>query len=120
MLWLEGVFPESKMFERQVQVPVKVVALLEIRKGELDALAAYLEGSLPILESAGAKIVQRFELTEPILGKSTSRAIVIVEYPNREAIDEVFASKAYRALIPIRDRAFSSYDVSVVEQQDAS
>jgi len=39
---------------------------------------------------------------------------VMVEYPDRAAVDTVFESPEYKAVIPIRDIAFADYQVTVV------
>jgi uncharacterized protein (DUF1330 family) len=93
---------------------VKVIALVTFNEDQSRALAAYLDATGPLLESAGAKIVQQFTVKEVLVGKRPARKIIIAEYPNREAVDMVFQSEAYKNIIPLRDIAFSDYHISVV------
>jgi uncharacterized protein (DUF1330 family) len=51
-----------------------------------------------------------------MVGDRPAQTMIIVEYPDRNAVDRVFNSAEYRAIIPLRDRAFSKYQVSVVAE----
>ncbi len=96
---------------------VTVVALVTVREDCPVDLAAYLEATAPLLERAGARIIQRFKVSEVVAGRRPAQTVVIVEYPDRAAVDMVFGSAEYRRIIPYRDRAFSDYHVRVVEGQ---
>lgn len=91
-----------------------VVALVTVNEDEPQALAAYLDATTPLLERVGAKIRQRFTLTEVVVGEPTPQTMIVVEYPSKDAVFEVFRSDVYRDIIPVRDQAFSTYSVSVV------
>jgi uncharacterized protein (DUF1330 family) len=94
---------------------VTVVALVTVREDRPVDLAAYLEATTPLLAKAGARIVKRFKVNEVVAGRNPAQTVVIVEYPDRAAVDLVFGSLEYQRIIPYRDRAFSDYHVSVVE-----
>ena len=96
-------------------MPVTVIALVTLREDRPLDLAAYLAATAPLLERAGARIVQRFKVSEVVAGKRPAQTVVIVEYPDRAAVDMVFGSLEYQRIIPYRDRAFCDYHVSVVE-----
>lgn len=93
---------------------VKVIALVTINDDAPLALAQYLDVTTPLLEKAGAKIIQRFTLNEAVVGKRPAQSVVIVEYPSKEAVSDVFDSTEYQAIKSVRDRAFSNYQVSIV------
>lgn len=92
---------------------VKVVALVTINEDEAMALAKYLELTTPVLDRVGAHIVERYQLETDVVGTNRVKTVIVVEYPNRHAVDEVFSSTEYRAAIPYRDLAFSDYTVAV-------
>lgn len=92
---------------------VTVIALLSVNENEPQALGEYFRITAPLLERARARIVRRFALNEAIVGDRPAQMAVIVEYPDREAVDLVFKSSDYRQAIPFRDRAFLKYDISV-------
>lgn len=96
-------------------MPVTVLAHLTVAEDQPVALAAYFKVTQPLLEAAGGKIVKRFRLTDAIVGQRPSETLVIVEYPTREAVAQVFDSPEYCAIIPVRDIAFPTYRISIVE-----
>jgi len=93
----------------------KVIALVTINEDQTQALAKYLELTVPVLERVGAKITERYILEEEIVGDKPAETVVIVDYPSRAAIDEVFSSSEYKQAAPFRDKAFSTYSIHVVE-----
>ena len=98
---------------------VTVIALLSINESEPQALGEYFRITTPLLERARARIVKRFTLHEVIVGKRPAEMAVIVEYPDRAAVDMVFQSSEYRQAIPFRDRAFLKYQISIGVGDDA-
>ena len=93
---------------------VKVIALVTINEDQPMALAKYLELTTPVLDRVGAEIVERYQLEADVVGDRSARTVILVDYPSREAVDEVFASAEYEAAKPYRDMAFSDYMVSLV------
>lgn len=98
---------------------VTVVALLSVNESEPLALGEYFRITTPLLERAKARIVKRFLLNEAIVGRTPAQMAVIVEYPDRAAVDLVFKSAEYRSAIPHRDKAFLKYEISVAVGDDA-
>lgn len=92
---------------------VKVIALVTINEDQPMALAQYLAATGPLLEQVGAKILQRFAVQDTVVGQKPAQSVMIVEYPDRAAVDAVFGSQVYKDIIPVRDAAFSTYTVSV-------
>ncbi len=93
----------------------KVIALVTINEEQPLALAKYLELTEPVLERVGANIIQRYMLDEEVVSHRPAKTIIVVDYPSRDAIDEVFSSREYEPAIPFRDVAFSTYSVHAVE-----
>ena len=93
---------------------VRVIALVTINEDQAWALANYLALTEPVLERVGAKIVERYRVHEQVVGNNPATTMIVVDYPSREAIDEVFNSIEYKQAIPFRDAAFSTYSVNVV------
>lgn len=97
-------------------LPVTVVALVSVNDDAPHALARYFAVTTPLLEKAGAKIVQRFLVSEDLVGAKPAQSMIIVEYPSREAVSLVFDSPEYQGIIEDRDKAFSTYQVSLVAE----
>jgi uncharacterized protein (DUF1330 family) len=100
-------------------MPVRVVAMITIDENEPLALARYLEVTTPLLEAAGAQIINRFTLNEVVVvGHKPAKTVVIVQYPSREAVSVVFDSQQYKDIMTVRDTAFLDYSVSIVADGD--
>ena len=93
--------------------PVKVFALVTFNEDQAQALARYLEITEPLLQREGAKIIERFSLEDDVIGQRPAKAVIIVEYPSRQAVDNVFSSPEYQTAIPFRDKAFATYSVHI-------
>ncbi len=93
---------------------IRVIASIKVNPEEQDALQQYFDVTAPLLEEAGGKIVQSFERGRAIVGEMDFDTVMIVEYPNGAALDKVFKSDAYNAIVPIRDKAFAHYGISVI------
>lgn len=94
---------------------ITVFALTTVNPDDLEALSMYLGTTKPLLEGAGAEIVQGFEISETIIGDALPEMVTIVRYPDRAAVDRVFESAEYQALKEIRQRAFLRYQIGIVE-----
>jgi uncharacterized protein (DUF1330 family) len=99
-------------------MPVRAVAMITIDENEPLALARYLEVTTPLLEAAGAQIINRFTLNEVVVGHKPAKTVVIVQYPSREAVSVVFDSQQYKDIMTVRDTAFLDYSVSIVADGD--
>lgn len=99
---------------------VLVLAFVTVVEDAPDALAGYFKVTDPLLKRAGAKIVRRFSISDVILGRSPATTVVMVEYPSREAVDSVFGSPEYASISEVRDRAFSSYAITIVDDGNSS
>jgi len=77
-------------------------------------MKGYLQQSAPLLDGLGGSPAKRMKVTEVING-DTPALVLIMDFPDREALAAVFASDAYKALIPIRDRGFLRMDIFIGE-----
>jgi uncharacterized protein (DUF1330 family) len=97
-------------------MPLTVIAQVTFNEDNPQALAKYLDATTPLLESVNARITNRFRISESVVGESLSEWVLLVEYPDRAAVNSVFNSIEYQEIIPIRDQAFLSYQVSLVSR----
>ena len=93
---------------------VQIVALTALNPGAENALHKYLSVVGPLMESANAKILHRYELAESIAGSNDCQFVTIIEYPDQAAISKVFDSEEYKTLVEVKKLAFSNYQVNVV------
>ncbi|WP_375227601.1 DUF1330 domain-containing protein [Roseobacter sp. S98] len=94
---------------------ITVMALLSINEDATEDLAAYMQATQPLLKKAGAVIRQRFTINDVVVGASGAKSVVVVDYPDRAAVDAVFQSPEYLAVREHRDRAFPFYQINVIE-----
>jgi len=99
---------------------VTVVAMVSMNDDEPLALAEYFRVTGPLLEKAGATIKKNFTINEVVVGHRPAKTVFIVEYPNKAAVDMVFKSPEYQAVIPSRDLAFSEYSVTIAADDSST
>ena len=97
---------------------VQVVASLSINPDEPEAVDAYFGVAMPLIEKVGAKVLQKIEVGEAVIGEQPSELVMLVEYPDYESIERVFESIEYQAIIPTREKAFLKYNVRIVTKND--
>lgn len=78
-----------------------------------DALVEYTSQAVPLFKEAGGISTHKFQILDTIVGNNETKMIAVMEFPNSENIKSVFDSEAYKALIPIRTKAFSSLNVFI-------
>jgi uncharacterized protein (DUF1330 family) len=94
---------------------VTVLAFVTLNEANPWALAEYFRIIGPVSQRAGARIVKRFSIVEPVLGRPPFSTLIIVEYPDRASYEAVIASDEYLQAIPMRELAFSSYSATIVD-----
>ncbi len=97
-------------------VTVTVMALVTFAEDQRMALAEYLRVTAPLLERALARITNRFVIREMVVGVTPAQSVLMVKYPNRAAVNQVFDCPAYKSIIPVRDCAFLSCKISIVTE----
>lgn len=93
---------------------VTLLAMTTLRANQTEALELYLSAVLPLVEKAGGKLIERYEVAETIVGESGPKFVSIITYPNEAALERVFQSKEYKAIEGVRESAFSSYSVHIL------
>ena len=91
-----------------------VLAMTSVKPDGEKALETYLSVVGPLMENAGAKLINRYEVSENLSGTDLPQFVSIIEYPDADAIQMVFGHPDYIALKPVRDEAFDRYDVCVL------
>jgi uncharacterized protein (DUF1330 family) len=70
-----------------------------------ESLQRYVEGVLPLLDRAGAK-VQRYAGVETLVSPDRFDLVAVMEFPSEDAMKQFLTSEAYIAMEPYRDKAF--------------
>lgn len=84
---------------------VTMITIANFAEDGAEALQRYVEGVLPLLEQAGAK-VQRYAGVETLVNTDRFDLVAIMEFPSEDAMKQFLSSQAYMAMEPYRDKAF--------------
>ncbi len=76
-----------------------------------DAIEAYVQGVMPLLLGLGGVLVKRMRVTDVKHGEQRFAVMLVMDFPSKDALIEMFDGDAYKALIPARDKAFKSIDI---------
>lgn len=95
--------------------PVLFVSIGTPNPDEADALQEYAAKAPPLLMAAGAKPRVKAKLVEQLVGDTPAGTLFVAEFPSADAVRDVFASDAYTALLPVRDKAFKSLNFLIME-----
>jgi len=98
-------------------MPVQLIAMTRINTNADVALEKYLSVVGPLMESAGAKVLSRHELSDSIVGDNQIQFVTLVEYPDATSVKSVFDSEEYKSLEKTKLAAFSMYEVNVLAAQ---
>ena len=90
-----------------------MIALNTVNPQQPEAQKAYAEAAMPLIKAAGGKPLGRYAYAEAITGGGFPGVVLAVEFPDAQTIRDLFASDAYTALIPTRDKAFTSFNVCI-------
>ncbi|MGH1338924.1 MAG: DUF1330 domain-containing protein [Aureispira sp.] len=94
---------------------VNVTIVATINPNGKKELAHYLEKVGLLYKKVEAKSVNKFKITEPLIGDYSPSLVSIMEFPNRKALNDVFESEAYKELLPYREKAFSRLEAYISE-----
>ena len=95
--------------------PVIFVSLGTPNPDEAEALQEYAAKAPPLLMAAGAKPKVKAKLVEHLVGDTPTGTLFVAEFPSADVVREVFASEAYTALLPVRNKAFKTLNFMIME-----
>ena len=81
-----------------------------------EAVHAYLNGVLPLLQRAGGKIVKRLKAETPIHGRPRGM-VLVTDFDPADSITAMFASDDHAALVPVRDRSLSEMNIQLASKR---
>ena len=96
----------EELQERAEEGPVLMLNLLDFKPGGgAERYAEYGEAVAPLLERAGARIVDAGTGGGALIGPSKWDLVVLVSYPTRQAFLEMIGSPEYQAVAHLRTEA---------------
>ncbi|WP_298426748.1 DUF1330 domain-containing protein [uncultured Kordia sp.] len=94
---------------------VHVTIVATVNPEGKEQLAHYIEKVGDLYKKVQAKSVNKFKVSKPLIGTYTPTIVSIMEFPDMNALHDVFESAAYQELIPYRDKAFSKLEAYISE-----
>lgn len=91
--------------------PIFLIGLGVPNPAHPEAMAAYSKGAMPLLETAGGRVVGRYRRDTILAGEVAPQTVFIMAFDDAERARAALASEAYAALIPIREKAFERLDL---------
>lgn len=83
---------------------------------EVQALQEYVQGVMPLLLNLGGTIIKRSRITHVYHGKQSFTFLLVMDFPSKKALTEMFDSEEYQVLIPKRNRGF--VDINILYAED--
>lgn len=72
----------------------------------MEAMKEYSVKAMELIKNSGGVILGRHPIIKTILGEKSPSAVLIAEFPNDNAITELFESEVYKSLIPLRSKGY--------------
>lgn len=94
---------------------VTLVVTATPKPDEMESVQGYLQGVLPLLISAGGKLLKRLKVNEVLHGNG-SGMVLVMDFDSGEAVTAMFESDEYAALIPIRDQGFAEMNILLAHE----
>lgn len=94
---------------------VNVTIVATVNPNGKEELAYYVQKVGELYQQVNAVSVNKFKVTEPLIGDYTPSLVSIMEFPNRKALNDVFDSETYKNLLPYREKAFSKLEAYISE-----
>ncbi len=80
-----------------------------------EELLYYKEKVGALYKQVNAKPVNKFKVTQKLIGDYKPSLVSIMEFPNLASLNQVFQSDEYKALLPYREKAFSKLEAFISE-----
>jgi len=75
------------------------------------AAQRYMQAAVPMLVEGGGEILRRVKVDRSIVGSAAYEACLVVSFPDEAAVEAIFGSADYAALVEDRDAGFVRMDI---------
>ncbi|MGL1932230.1 MAG: DUF1330 domain-containing protein [Desulfotalea sp.] len=80
-----------------------------------EALNEYVKGVMPLLLNLGGVVIKRSLVTDTYHGHKHFTFLLVMDFPSKQSLLEVFESADYKSLIPMREKGFKTIDISFAD-----
>ncbi len=99
-----------------MNIKIILIIIAFVNPNETESFNHYVTHIREMYTSVGAKPV-KYPVDHMVLGDEKPDFIMVVEFPNQEALQELFMSKEYNELAPFREKAFNKLNVFLSKQE---
>jgi uncharacterized protein (DUF1330 family) len=78
---------------------------------EQESLKKYVVAVMPLLLNLGGTVVKRSMITDTYHGKNNFTFLLVMDFPSKQALTNMFDSDTYKALIPEREKGFENINI---------
>jgi len=90
-----------------------IVVTAAFNPEQMPAAQQYMQRAIPLLINGGGEVICRVKVERAVVGDSKYNACLVMNFPSADAVDTVFNSDAYTAIIPLREAGFKSMDIVI-------
>jgi len=84
------------------------------KPNEMESVQEYLQGVLPLLTGAGGTVVRRLKTNKVVNGRPAGM-VLVMDFDSADAVETMFESDEYRALVPVRDQGFQEMNILIAQ-----
>jgi len=104
---------DKKVAQKELKMTDKTTLIVTSTPNpkEQEALKKYVAAVMPLLLDLGGTLVKRSMITDTYSGKKHFTFLLIMDFPSKLALINMFDSDTYKALIPVRDKGFENINI---------
>lgn len=95
-----------------------LVIIATINPQEREAFEYYKTEINKQYESVGAEVTKRYPILQSLTGSEKPDFILVVEFPNQEALQKLFTSEEYQKISPYREKGFIKLNAMLSVMQE--
>lgn len=107
---------DNKTMEQTTKTTLIVTST--INPDEMESLQAYVQSVMPMLLEIGGKVIKRTKITDVYFGEKPAEMLLVMDFPSKQTLKDLFDSEAYRAVIPLRNKGFRKVDILFAEEME--
>ena len=116
IFWVIDTLINHKTKNQNMNLKIFLIIIGFINPQERESFNHYSTEINQLYENAGAKVTGRYPIVQTLVGEEKPNFILVVEFPDQEALQKLFTSEEYKKLVPYREKAFSKLNVFISKE----
>jgi uncharacterized protein (DUF1330 family) len=80
-----------------------------------ESLEKYKETAKRIRDKNGAKVINKFTITDRLVGNFSDESVRLLKFPSREDVYNWLSDPEYMEVIPFREKGYKNVTVSILD-----